>query len=263
MFIDSHCHFNSLSKIAREETASFCKDTFLCCFIDSSIDVNSSLASNALSQYYGFIYTSLGFHPFSAGIFCGEVIETYEALIKENKKIVAIGEIGLDYKADKSQEVQEEVFKAFIRLAKRHNLPVIIHNRLDPASDNNKKQPRVLEILGQFYPSFEKVIFHCFSYGPDILKPIIKKSGFVSFSLNVLRNKSEIIRSLEECPLENLLLETDSPYMKIKERNSTPLDIDKVYAKVSQAKGINEDKLKEQIVANIHRAFNFNPRSNT
>lgn len=249
MLIDCHCHINALAKTTREEVIASCRDRGQYLFIDSSIDMNTSLASMALSQYYDFFYTSLGLHPFSADLFSDEVIATYEGFIKENNKIIAVGEIGLDYKAQAPSQKQEEVFKSCIRLAKRANLPIIIHNRFD--------NPRILDILDEFYPNFERVVFHCFSYGPDMLERILKKGGYVSFSLNILRGNANILASLKSCPLQRLLLETDSPYMKINNVVSTPLDIEQVYAQAAAHKGLEAAALENQIFLNAQKVFSL------
>lgn len=247
MLIDTHCHFNSLSRNLREELLSQGLGNYS--LIDSGIDRASSLASVSFSKQYDFIYTSLGFHPFCAKKFRLEILAEYEKLIEENKRIVSIGEIGLDYKADSALEEQEDVLRHFIQLARTNNLPVVIHNRL-----NNF---RVIDILDEFYQNYENVVFHCFSYSGEFLEKILKRGGFVSFSLNVLRKNKEITSSLKRCPLENMLLETDSPYMKIKGNSSTPLDIDKVYSQVASIKGIEQKQLEGTVFSNAQRLFSF------
>jgi TatD DNase family protein len=247
MFIDSHCHLTSLNRNRRQEVLQEAAQGYR--LIDSSIDPNSSLASIALSDHFPFVYTALGFHPFSCDIFSQEIISTYQTLIDEHKGIIAIGEVGLDYKASLGVSVQEDVFSRFIRLAKGRNLPLCIHNRFEGTY--------VLDILDKFYSNYETVVFHCFSYGVDFLKRIVEGGGNVSFSLNVLRAKEDLRLALLECPLENMLLETDSPYMKIKGQESTPLDIERVYNYVSEIKNISLDELKMGILKNSERIFKF------
>lgn len=249
MLIDSHCHFNSLSKAKREEIVSSKPDVLL---IDSSIDVNSSLASVYLSREYDFIYSSLGFHPFCANDFSDEVLTRYRKLIDDGEKIVSIGEVGLDYKADVSLDKQKLVFASFLELAKEKGLPVIIHNRIDPA---NPSSFDVLEIIDRYFGDYKRIIFHCFSYSAQFLTKIAEKGAFISFSLNILRNKTDIIESLRACPLDSLLLETDSPYMRIKGESSTPLDIDKVYSHAADIRALGRDELKEMVLSNARRAF--------
>jgi len=245
MLIDSHCHLNSLSKITREDVISSSGDSH--CFIDSSIDLFSSNISLEISKQNDFVYSALGFHPFSIKSFSKSLVGEYEKLINDNKKIIAIGEIGLDYKADFPIEIQEDVLSAFIELAKSKNLPIMIHNRWPDA--------KILDILDKFYSSYEKVVFHCFSSGPDFLARIIEKNGFISFSLNILRKKQEIIQSLISCPKSNLILETDSPYMRLSGKPSTPLDINKTYNKAAEIKGISEEELVASVSLNIGKLF--------
>jgi len=245
MLIDSHCHLNSLSKIAREDVISSSKSNY--CFIDSSIDLNSAKASLAISSKYNFVYSALGFHPFSGKSFSPTVVRDYEKLIRDNKKIVAIGEIGLDYKADFPVQAQEDILSAFIELAKSKGLPVMIHNRW--------QDTKILDILDKFYSNYRKVVFHCFSHSQDFLAKIIEREGFVSFSLNILRKKEEILESLGKCPIEKLLLETDSPYMRVDNKPSTPLDIDKTYARAAEIKGISREELEGAISLNIRELF--------
>ena len=245
MLIDSHCHLNCLSKIAREDVISSSKSSY--CFIDSSIDLNSSKVSLEISSKYDFVYSALGFHPFSGKSFSPTVVRDYEKLIDNNKKVVAIGEIGLDYKADFSAQLQEDILAAFVELAKVKGLPVMIHNRW--------QDTKILDILDKFYSSYKTVVFHCFSYNQDFLAKIIARGGFVSFSLNILRKKTEIVQSLESCPLDKLILETDSPYMRVAGKPSTPLDIDKTYKVAAEIKGISKEELESAVSLNIKELF--------
>ena len=247
MLIDTHCHINTLAHQQQENIFSLDSSGYL--FIDSSIDYATTLKSVDFSKKYDHIYTSAGFHPFCAKEYKPELIEKYEQLIDQNPKIVAVGEIGLDYKADKSLDEQEKILRAFIELAKKKNKPVAIHNRLD--------DDRILDILADCYDDFSNVIFHCFSYSPEFLKKVIEKKGFVSFSLNILRKRLELMQSLKECLLDNLLLETDSPYMRIKGELSAPSDIDKVYEYAAQIKEISATELEERVYENAKKIFKF------
>jgi TatD DNase family protein len=244
MLIDAHCHISSLSEEEKKRIFS-CGSSKL--FIDSSINLETAVSSSKFSSTYSFIYSALGFHPFYVRGFNPHILATYKDLIQNNKKIIAIGEIGLDVKADASLPEQENVFRIFLKLAKETGLAVIIHCRL--------KSPAVLNILDDFYGSYEKIILHCFSYTPDILERIMTKGGYVSFSLNILRKNKDILQSLRTCPLQNLLLETDSPYMKIEQRQSSPLDIEEVYKFAAFIKGIERQELEEAVLANAKRVF--------
>lgn len=245
MLIDSHCHLNCLSKIAREDVIASSNRNY--CFIDSSINLDSSRISLEISAKHDFVYSALGFHPFSGKSFLPTVVRDYELLIADNKRVVAIGEIGLDYKADFPAKAQEDILSAFIELAKSKGLPVMIHNRWPDS--------KILDILDKFYSNYQAVVFHCFSYDQDFLAKIIERRGFISFSLNILRKKQELSESLRRCPIDKLLLETDSPYMRLNGKPSTPLDIEKVYTSAAEIKGIRQEELERAVSRNIKELF--------
>lgn len=245
MLVDVHCHLNSLSKIIREEVIASSSNNYY--FVDSSIDLNSAKASIEISNQHNFVYSSLGFHPFSGKEFLASTINEYIKMVEENEKVIAIGEIGLDFKAPIPSQVQEDILSDFIRLAKSKELPVILHNRWEDA--------KMLDVLDKFYSNYEKVIFHCFSYDKKFLEKIIERGGFASFSLNILRNKEDIISSLKACPLNRVLLETDSPYMRVKGTPSTPTDINKTYLRAAEIKEVSEKELAEAVFSNIKGLF--------
>lgn len=246
MLIDTHCHINSLSKTDIDDlSAHRASDSF---FIDSSIDYKSTLQSLELSRTHPFIYSAVGFHPFCVKEFTPEVLAQYEKLLAQNSgRIVAIGEIGLDYKAKDALERQQDVLKEFIGLAQRYDKPLIIHNRF--------QTPAILPILDSFFSSYERIVFHCFSYSTSFLGEILTRGGYASFSLNILRKNKDILASLGACPLERLLLETDSPYMKIGDKPSVPSDISQVYSSAAAVKGLPIEELSAQVFLNAKKVF--------
>jgi TatD DNase family protein len=260
MLIDSHCHCNALSRSIRDSLFSSVPEDYR--FIDSSIDIETTRVSLELSKKYPFLYTSLGFHPLGARTSPEGAVKEYRRFLDRGAKVVAVGEIGFDYKAELSFAEQEHVFRMFLSLAKERDVAVVLHNRFDPSRDEGEFSiqggfARLFGILDEYFPSYAKVVFHCFSYSQDLLSLIIERGGFASFSLNILRSNEKIIASLKNCPLSNMLLETDSPYMKIKDRHSTPLDIDRVYARTSLVKDIDESRLKEAVLSNARSVFSL------
>ncbi|MCP4652792.1 MAG: TatD family hydrolase [Candidatus Omnitrophica bacterium] len=255
MLVDTHCHINSLSQEQKQAVFDAVKGDHI--FIDSSINLQTSHDSLTFSQWYPFVYSSLGFHPFSGEEYSSEVFDEYDRLFETNSKIVAIGEIGLDYKAPISIEKQEEIFRNFVGLSYRYKLPIVIHNRFNEEMVFKGGSLHIVNLLNELITSYEKVVFHCFSYGPHYLEQILKKGAMVSFSLNTLRDNKKIIESLKECPLKNLLFETDSPYMKIKKDHSTPFDINKVYERAAEIKNVSVELLKEAVYANAQEVFSL------
>jgi TatD DNase family protein len=244
MLVDTHCHINSLTAVQRNEVISNCQGVLL---VDSSINVATSRESIELSGRNPSIYSALGFHPFSAKEFTLDTLALYRTLITE--KTIAIGEIGLDETADVDFQSQEQILRAFLQFAKDQGLPVMLHNRFAGV--------RILSILDEFYTTYDKVVFHCFSYDTTLLSKITDKGGFISFSLNILRKKPMITQSLAACPIENLLLETDSPYMKINGRASLPMDIGEVYRCAAAIRNVDQTELERLIRGNVSRIFSL------
>ncbi len=243
MFIDNHCHINSLSKRDFLKTAEI--KNFL--FVDVSIDYETSLLSLEISSQNSFVYSCLGFHPSKGKFFKKEILNSYERFIQDNReKVIGIGEIGLDYKAEIDSHSQIEILSSFIDLAKRFNLPLMIHNRW--------RSDLILDILDSYFTSYNRIIFHCFSQDISFLEKVLKKDGWISFSLSLLKRKS-LEEILKNVPLENLLLETDSPYIFWEGRPSSPLDIKKIYEFVSSQKNINMERLTSQICYNFKKIY--------
>jgi TatD DNase family protein len=257
MLVDSHCHLNSLTDSIRLKVVDWFKASGHK-LIDSSIDLKTSRESIQLSKEYSFVYNSLGFHPFFYHDFSDKIYKKYKKFLKVNDKIVALGEIGLDYKAKIPLNQQEEIFKRWVELAKENNITILIHHRLNKESWYSNKypnRPRILAILDQYFSNYQNIVFHCFSYSFEFLQQIIDNGGFVSFSLNLLRKNKKINDSLKKCPFDNLLLETDSPYMKIRAKESTPLDIKSVYSYVAELKNISKNELENKIFLNVKKVF--------
>ena len=255
MLIDNHCHINSLS--ALERAGIFARDLSDYLFIDSTIDMETTCNSLSLSQWYPHVMTAVGFHPLSGAQYNDNTIKEYQDIIDQNKKIVAIGEIGLDYKAPVTLVKQEEIFRAFVALAYRNNLPVVIHNRVDRKILFEAGTPYILNILSEMVTSYERLVFHCFSFNRKFMEMVVEHGGYVSFSLNILRGNKDILDALKNCPAENILLETDSPYMRINDKPSSPFDIEKVYDLAAAVRGVLRPELEETIYNNSRRLFKF------
>jgi len=148
-----------------------------------------------------------------------------------------------------SYQQQRSILEKFISLSKEFDLPLMLHNRWH--------NDEIFSILDKYFTDYSKVIFHCFSQDINFLKHIIEKKGNVSFSLNILRRKNKLDEALKYIPLDNLLLETDSPYMKIYGEYSIPFDIIKVYNYTAHIRNISLDELKNTVYSNAKRIFSF------
>lgn len=207
MFVDTHAHlfypnFNGEIDqiIQRALNAGIEK------IIIPATDLGSSKEAINLADKYEMVYAAVGVHPHDTKEWNTSFINILEEL-SQNNKVVAIGEIGLDYYYDFSpKETQIEAFIAQIELALKVNKPIIIHNR--DANDD------IMNIIRKYKDSNLRAQFHCFTGNLNDAKELIRLGHFISFTGNVTFKKAEILRNLvSKIELENLLLETDSPFM--------------------------------------------------
>ena len=153
MFVDCHCHLSFPEYSADLKTVvSDLGDEFYA-LIENTISPANTHAALELLSKYTLVRFALGFHPYYAGECTDETIKEYARIIGENKNIVAIGEVGLDYKSKAPLDVQKSALVRFLDLAKQYDLPVIIHNR--------GFKEKLLAMIKEQGPA--KVMFHCFS----------------------------------------------------------------------------------------------------
>ncbi|MEN8433029.1 TatD family hydrolase [Clostridium septicum] len=159
-----------------------------------------------LTKKYDFIYGALGIHPENANEFNYKVKSEIINYIEQNNKILAIGEIGLDYYWDEnpSKEVQKEVFRAQMQMAKELKLPVVIHDR--------EAHGDTLEIIKEF-PEVNGIV-HCFSGSVEFAKECVKLGYYIGITgVVTFKNAKKIVDVVKEIPVDKLLVETDCPYM--------------------------------------------------
>ena len=207
MFIDTHAHlFYPNFEGELDEIISRAKENAIEYILVPATDIKTSEQVIDLTEKYEIVYGAVGVHPHDTKNWDSSFIPKIEKLAK-NKKIVAIGEIGLDYYYDFSpKEKQIEAFKAQIDLALELDLPVIIHNR---DSDED-----MMEIIRSYCGSGLKGQFHCFNGSLQDAMELVGMNFMISFTGNITFKKADGLRNiLQHIPPENLLLETDSPFM--------------------------------------------------
>lgn len=201
---DSHAHYDDAKfDEDRDELISSLPLKGIIGVINCGADLKSSAQSVKLSEKYDYIYAAVGVHPHEAKDFGDDTLNELRRLAA-NKKVVAIGEIGLDYYYDFSpREKQIEVFEKQLILAAELNLPVIIHNR-DAHEDT-------LNILKKHRP---KGVLHCFSGSAETAREIVKLGMFIGLGGAVtFKNAKKPLEVAATVPDEFLLIETDAPYM--------------------------------------------------
>lgn len=205
--IDSHAHYDDEAfNEDREMLFNELKENGVIRILNCAASYDSLKTTDELTKNHDFIYGALGIHPENANEFNDQIVKEIKEYIKQNKKIVAIGEIGLDYywEENPSKEIQKKIFRKQMALAEELNLPVIIHDR-DAHADT-------LEIIKEF-PSVIGVV-HCFSGSVEFAKECIRLGYYIGFTgVVTFKNAKKVVAVAKEIPIDRILVETDCPYM--------------------------------------------------
>ena len=205
MYFDTHAHYDDDAfNSDREETLKQVFASGVELIVDPGCDLESSRKAIELAEKYNGIYAAVGFHPEELSDYSAEKLDAIEALAK-HEKCVAVGEIGLDYYWDDThKQQQKELFRAQLELALRLDKPVIIHDR-EAHRDS-------LEIVCD-HPGLRGV-FHCYSGSVEMAKELLKRGWYLGFDGPLTyKNARKAVEVLEICPLDRILIETDSPYL--------------------------------------------------
>ncbi|MCY9669251.1 TatD family hydrolase [Paenibacillus alginolyticus] len=207
MLTDSHTHLNAEQfNEDQDEVIQRALDAGVTRIVNVGFNRETIPSSIALAERYDFIYSTVGWHPVDAIDMRPGDLEWIEELCK-HEKVVAIGEIGLDYYWDKSpKDVQQRVFREQIRLARKLGMPIVIHNR-DAHQD-------ILHILKEEKAEEVGGIMHCFSGSWETAKQCLDMNFHISFGGPVtFKNARQPKEVLAQVPLDRLLIETDAPYL--------------------------------------------------
>ena len=248
MFTDTHCHLSKEDYDNIDEVIERAKVNRVNRLIICGCDKKSIIESIEIANHYDNIYLEIGFHPSEANITTEEDINWLDDLITKNRKVVAVGEIGLDYHWDKdNKDKQKDLFRKMISLSKKHNLPVVIHSR-DAFQDT-------YDILKE-----EKVIgdIHCFSGNLENAKMYIDL-GFVIGIGGVLTFKNTNLKeTISKIDLKNIILETDSPYLSpepFRGKQNEPKNVYYVAEEIARIKGLKLEEISTITEDNIERVF--------
>ncbi|WP_099190964.1 TatD family hydrolase [Tepidibacter mesophilus] len=207
MLFDTHSHLtDNRFNEDREEVIKKIRESGVELLLNPGADIPSSLKAVELSKKHDFIYASVGVHPHDVEDMDEGSIEVLRELAK-NEKVVAIGEIGLDYYYDNSpRDLQRKWFEEQIKLANELKLPIIIHDR-DAHQDT-------LDIIKNTKSEEIGCVLHCYSGNVELAKEYIKMGCMISIAGPVtFKNNKKTIEVIKQIPLDNLLIETDSPYL--------------------------------------------------
>lgn len=252
--IDSHCHLD-FEKFDHDRQAviASAEETGLVAIINPGVDLKSSRAAVALAEEYSMVYAAVGFHPHDAKFFDTGAIEALRGLAA-HPKVVAIGEIGLDYYRNYSpHDVQRRVFSAQLDLAAEMELPVIIHNR-EASAD-------VFAALADWAAGDPKRrgVLHSYSAGPEWLERILGLGFSIGLSGPVTFAKARSLhRVAQTVPLDRLLIETDAPFLApepFRGLRNQPAYVRYVAEKIASLRGISVQQLCEQTMQNAVELF--------
>jgi len=266
MYIDSHAHlFFKDYEQDFDEVISRAKDAGIEFIVNPGTDLETSRRSIELAQQYDMIYACVGFHPHDASKASPEALKEIEKL-SLHPKVVAIGEIGLDYHYDYSpRDRQREVFTTQIEIAVRRNLPIIIHSR--------ESEPDTLEIIKLMtdkYPGWKSAgntlqrrgVFHCFPGDAAMARTVIGWNFYISIPGPVTfmhkTKPNTMAEVVSEIPLEHILLETDSPYLTpvpLRGKRNEPANIPLIAEKIASLKNTDVQTIGTITSKNVKSLF--------
>ena len=255
MLIDTHAHLDD--KAFREDIdkiIKISKESTIERIITSGTDINSSKRAIELAEKYDIVFASIGIDPQHAHMFNENSIQQIEELAK-NPKVVAIGEIGLEYREHcPDREYQKYVFAEQIKLAYKLQKPIVIHTR-EAIADTLivlKENQKYLTYGGTF---------HCFSESKEIAKEVIKLGFYISVGgVSTFKNARKIKEALEIVPIENIIFETDCPYLApepFRGQKNNPSLIPYIAENLAKLKGISVEEVARITTDNARRLFKF------
>ena len=238
MYFDTHAHYDS-SKFSddRDEVIRSAYQSGVSLIVDPGDTLERSRNTVALANQYDFIYAAVGVHPEEYETWTDDTVAHLRELAG-NSKVVAIGEIGLDYYWDKEhKELQKQMFRAQIKLALELDLPIIVHDR--------EAHGDCFSIVCD-YPQLRGV-FHCYSGSADMAKELIKHGWYLGFDGPITyKNNQKAMEVLAVTPLDRIVLETDSPYLSPvpnRGKRNDSRNLPYIAAVVAREKGISVEEV--------------------
>lgn len=251
MFIDTHCHISDTEGVTPDLYVKHALDANVKLLIASFCEKEDIMLSTKFVDKYKNLYTCVGYHPEIANKIVEKDFEILEDLVENNPKIIAIGEIGLDYYWNKdNKENQREVFRRQLEIAERLDIPVVIHSR---------------DSIGETYDILSEYkvrgVIHCFSGSLEMARKFIDLGFLLGIGGVVTFKNSKLYQVLEQIPLTSIVLETDSPYLspepnrgKVNESSNIPL----IAEKIALIKNISVEEVASITTHNACQLFDLN-----
>ena len=252
---DSHAHLDDEKfNIDREKLIPEIYNSGITKILSCGYSLEGSIKAVELSKKYEYIYSSVGISPNDLCTNWKEDVEKIDEILKNetNKKIVAVGEIGLDYHYETNKDWQKEAFVKQIEIANKYNLPIIIHTR-EAVSDT-------IEILKQ-NPVNKKGIFHCCPFNRELIKEGLKMGFYISIAGPVTFKNSKNAEEIANLvPLDRLLIETDSPYLApepVRGTRNDPRNVKYTAEKIAEFRKVSTEEIAKATYENAKNIFNI------
>ena len=251
MLFDTHAHMDDHAFDAdREELLRALPQQGLALVMNPGCSLESSRNACTLANTYDYIYAAVGSHPDVADEVNETVLEEYRRLVRENPKVKAIGEIGLDYHyEDIPRDIQKAAFRAQMTLAAEQNLPVIVHER--EAHEDGMK-------IVEEFPTV-KGVFHCYSGSLEMAKWLIARGWYIGFTgVLTFKNARKAIEVAANIPLDRIVLETDCPYMApepFRGKRNDPGKLYRMAEKLAELRGLTVEEIHHITTENGKRLY--------
>ena len=251
MFVDTHAHLQWRSFNAdRQEVLERAKEKRVTRIVNIGFDIDGCLKGVKLAENHNGLYATVGIHPHSANTLNKKIVDKLRELAT-NPKVVAIGEIGLDYYRNLSpREVQKQAFETQLALAEELGLPVVIHDR--------EAHEDILQALSIFKGKI-KGVMHCFSGSKEMAKECIDLGFKISFNGTITYPKNHELREIAKwIDLKNMLLETDCPWLapqEVRGKRNEPSFLTMIAREIASLKNVNADALAETTTRNAEETL--------
>jgi len=251
MLFDTHAHMDDHAFDAdRAELLAALPEQGIGLVLNPGCSLESSRNVDKLTREYDYIYGAVGSHPDVADEVSEAVLEEYRMLCKQNPKIKAIGEIGLDYHyEDIPREIQKQAFRMQMELARELDLPVIVHER-DAHEDGMKIVEEFPEVRG---------VFHCYSGSAEMAKWLVSRGWYIGFTgVLTFKNARKALEVAAALPLDRIVLETDCPYMSpepFRGKRNDPGKLYRMAEKLAQLRNLTVEEIHAITMENGKRLY--------
>jgi len=257
LIIDTHAHLDD--EQFKDDTEEVIKRAFgagICCIINSACNIKTTQAAVDLSEKWENIYATAGIHPHDSCEVGSEYLEKLREYLK-HPKVVALGEIGLDYYRDISpRDIQKKVFIEQLELAVEVKVPVVMHVR-DAYSD-------ILDIIKKYSDFIPVKVLHCYSGSAEMLKDLLAMGCYISVGGPVTyKNSKKLPEVIKSVPIDRLMVETDCPYLSPEPnrgKRNEPSYITSTVEKIAQIRNEDVSYIEYQTSVNAINAFRLDKK---